>query len=103
MKSHSEYDCPFELFKDSTRTRSTTKKYKNHTFLRNTESTYNFIELKSDFFEKGIDDLRQKTQIAAAGIEELRPSDLLLFTFLKQFGFRQAYDQVKYNKENNHE
>lgn len=93
-----EYTCPFELYKDMIRTRSDDPKFKNHSLIRK-ESAYDFIEFDSDFIESAIDDLSKKVQLAEMGILELSPSDLLLFEFLKVYGFENAYRQIKWNNE----
>jgi hypothetical protein len=91
-KPWTEFTCPFELFKDMVKTKS--NGYENHALLRK-QSTFNFIEFNYDFIEKALDSLKSKTNMVAAGIDEFTPSDLLLFEFLKAYGFESAVKTVQ--------
>jgi len=95
-KPSKEFTCPFDLFKDMVKSKSPQLKDKNHALLRR-ESTYNFMEFNYDFIEKALDSLKQKTNLVAAGIDEFTPSDLLLFEFLKEYGFESAVKTVNRN------
>jgi len=90
-KPWTEFTCPFELFKDMVKTKSG---HKNHALLRK-QSSFNFIEFKYDFIEKALNSLKSKTNMVAAGIDEFTPSDLLLFEFLKEYGFDSAVKVVQ--------
>lgn len=95
-KPWQEFTCPFELFKDMVKIKSDDPLYKDHALLRR-ESTFQFIEFKYTFIEKALDSLKQKTNLVAAGIDEFTPSDLLLFEFLKEYGFESAVKTVSRN------
>jgi hypothetical protein len=95
-KPWQEFICPFELFKDMVKTKSDDPKFKNHALLRR-DTAYNFMEFSYDFVEKALDSLKTKTNLVAAGIDEFTPSDLLLFEFLKEYGFESAVKTVSKN------
>ena len=98
-KQINEYTCPFDLYKDMIRTDPKGRdKWKNHSLTRK-EDGYQFIEWKSEFIENAIDDLKLKTDMVVAGLHEFSPSELLLFEFLKKYGFKQAFRQIEYNNE----
>jgi hypothetical protein len=96
-KPWQEFTCPFELFKDMVKTKSDDPKYNDHALLRR-ESTYAFMEFNYTFIEKALDSLKAKTNLVSAGIDEFTPSDLLLFEFLKEYGFKSAVEAVKTSK-----
>ena len=95
-KPWQDFTCPFELFKDMIKTKSNDPIYKNHSMLRKS-SSYSFMELNFDFVERALDSLKTKTNLVAAGIDEFTPSDLLLFEFLKEYGFESACKTVLTN------
>jgi len=95
-KPWQEFTCPFELFKDMVKTKSDDLKFEDHALLRR-QSTYQFMEFKYTFIEKALDSLKLKTNLVAAGIDEFTPSDLLLFEFLKEYGFESAVETVSKN------
>lgn len=97
-KPWNEFTCAFELFKDMVKTKSDTGDYRNHALLRK-QTSYNFIEFNYDFIEKALDSLKTKTNLVASGIDEFTPSDLLLFEFLKEYGFEDAVKTVAGNSQ----
>lgn len=97
MKDDIKETCPFEVYKKMVKTdEKGVKKFENHAILRSTHN-YSFLEFRYDFIEQAVDSLKRKTELVGMGLDTLSPRDLLLFEFLKAYGFEDAYRQANYN------